>query len=176
MQSSYTDRYGAPKQLKAHIPLRREPGPPGDPFAHRNTISINAFGPHHGPVDPASSISKGNESSKSIGIVRNNEDRPPAGVRRARPRKEQNKCLYAGCGKTFCWPKDLCRHLPIHDPNRDRWARFKCPMPDCLWSTKGFKRRDGLVRHVRSAHKDEGGDDLLIPGDAMALLRAVRDA
>ncbi|KAF2198436.1 hypothetical protein GQ43DRAFT_422418 [Delitschia confertaspora ATCC 74209] len=52
------------------------------------------------------------------------------------------------CGEGFLYPKDLDRHKRTHG---DGQTLLHCDIPGCR-SSKGFSRRDNLLRHLRQKH------------------------
>ncbi|WPG99177.1 zinc finger protein [Acrodontium crateriforme] len=54
------------------------------------------------------------------------------------------------CGKGFLHPKDVRRHSKSH--NTDPNTMFYCQVTGCKANTKGFKRDDHLIRHMKSQH------------------------
>ncbi|KXT01714.1 hypothetical protein AC578_2803 [Pseudocercospora eumusae] len=58
------------------------------------------------------------------------------------------------CYKTFSYPKDLRRHAITHEKTPQR--PFQCPISDCEYGTKGFSRRDVLIRHAKGVHGLQG--------------------
>lgn len=73
----------------------------------------------------------------------------------AQRRRTQHECPHPGCDQTFWYPKDVRRHLTVHQISPGR--PFKCAVVGCSYQTRGFSRKDALTRHVRRVH---GGNDL----------------
>ena len=66
------------------------------------------------------------------------------------------KCHEEGCTiKGFSCLKDLNRHVLTHRRRDGMSNQYFCKFVDCKSSTKGFARRDGLLRHLRKQHPSD---------------------
>ena len=66
------------------------------------------------------------------------------------------KCFEEGCNvKGFSCFKDLSRHVLTHRRRNGMSNQYFCEFVDCEYSTKGFARRDGLLRHRRKQHASD---------------------
>ncbi|KAM0801006.1 hypothetical protein BDR22DRAFT_225380 [Usnea florida] len=66
------------------------------------------------------------------------------------------KCLEEGCNvKGFSCSKDLNRHVLTHRRRDGMRNQYFCEFVDCEYSTKGFARHDGLLRHRRGKHASD---------------------
>ena len=52
------------------------------------------------------------------------------------------------CHRRFLYPRELRRHMASHGVG----IRYMCPVPRCRYATRGFGRRDHLLRHLRNSH------------------------
>lgn len=52
------------------------------------------------------------------------------------------------CHRRFLYPREVRRHMPTHGIG----TRHCCPIPRCPYATRGFGRRDHLLRHLRNRH------------------------
>jgi len=69
--------------------------------------------------------------------------------RHIRRHTKPHKCPIDSCDAGFSDAKDLRRHnQTIHSTK----ALFFCPTDGCTFKEKGFKRKDGLTKHVRKVH------------------------
>jgi len=60
------------------------------------------------------------------------------------------KCTESLCTANFYYAKDLYRHK---ETKHSDTVKYFCPKDGCEYRLKGFKRKDGLMKHVRKLHK-----------------------
>ncbi|PVH80355.1 hypothetical protein DL98DRAFT_532139 [Cadophora sp. DSE1049] len=60
------------------------------------------------------------------------------------------KCLFRNCTERRATNRDLKRHMVVHDPVSA--PAFLCTEQGCVYTVKGFKRKDNLKRHMKNIH------------------------
>jgi len=68
------------------------------------------------------------------------------------------------CSKGFTLRKDRDRHVA----NKHRGPQFLCPVPSCIFASRGFPRKDKAIRHIKTRHSEYPGiEPQKIPEDGL---------
>lgn len=62
-------------------------------------------------------------------------------------------CPHATCGQKFYRPRDVQRHVSTRHSTKDEKNKYFCDLRQCKYATKGFSRKDNLLRHVDRQHR-----------------------